>query len=204
MKLLQLSKPHLIVMVGIAGSGKSYFAEKFSDTFQAPLVSDVQLAKCLDTMEVSTSHVSTLLKQLVSLQLCQLFKTERTIIVDVDSDTRTDRGLLTTEARKYGYETLFIWVQTDQATAKDRAAKPAKQSTNKQLSSEEHDHRVKRFTPPNANENTVVISGKHTYATQAKVVLKRLASPRTESAKLQPAPERAVPVAPGRRNIMIR
>lgn len=204
MKLLQLSKPHLIVMVGIAGSGKSFFAEKFSDTFQAPLVSDALVTKCFSDTETPVEHPAKLLKHLASVQLDQLFKTERTIIIDTDSDTRTDRGLLAAQARKHGYETLFIWVQTDQATAKDRALKPTKQATNRQLTPEQYDHHITRFTPPNASEHTVVISGKHTYATQAKVVLKKLAGPRIESAKLQPAPERTVPAAPDRRNIVIR
>ncbi len=203
MKLLQLSKPHLIVMVGIAGSGKSFFAEKFSDTFQAPLVSDALLTKCFNDTE-TPDHSAKLLKQLASVQLDQLFKTERTVILDTDSDMRTDRGMIAAQARKHDYETLFIWVQTDQATAKDRAAKPSKNSTNRRLTSDQFSQQAARFTPPNATENTVVISGKHTYATQAKVVLKKLASPRTESAKLQPAPERTTPLASGRRNITIR
>ena len=204
MKLLQLSKPHLIVMVGIAGSGKSFFAEKFSDTFQAPLVSDALLTKCLNDTETSTDHAAKLLKQLAFVQLDQLFKTERTIILDADSDTRTDRGMIAARARKHDYETLFIWVQTDQATAKDRAAKTLKNSTNRRFTPEQFSQHIARFTVPNATENTVVISGKHTYATQAKVVLKKLAGPRTESAKLQPAPERTMPQTSGRRNITIR
>lgn len=205
MKLLQLSKPHLLVMVGIPGSGKSFFAEKFADTFQAPLVSGATLLESLTDAKVSTQYGERLLKNLAASQLDQLYKTDRTIVIDTDHDLRTDRASLTAQARKHGYETLFIWVQTDQSTAKDRSIKPGKQSTNKKMTADQHDHQVRRFDAPNANESTVVISGKHTYATQAKVVLKKLSGPRAESVKLNHAPERAPQAAPqGRRNISIR
>lgn len=204
MKSSQLSTPHLIVMVGIAGSGKTFFAEKFADTFQAPLVSDAPLIQSLTDAEVSTDHGERLLHGLVALQLDQLFKTDRTIIVDVSSDARTERTALSSHARKNGYHTLFIWVQTDLPTAKDRSVKPAKQSSNKKLTSEQFNQHVKHFTAPNASENTVVISGKHTYTTQARGVLKKLSAPRTEITKRQTAPERSMPVPIARRNITIR
>ncbi|MEO7904367.1 MAG: hypothetical protein ABIR91_01085, partial [Candidatus Saccharimonadales bacterium] len=44
----------------------------------------------------------------------------------------------------------------------------------------EYDRVVKRFNAPLPTETFIVISGKHTYASQAKVVLKRLSTPRTE------------------------
>ncbi|MBI3889304.1 hypothetical protein HY312_01855 [Candidatus Saccharibacteria bacterium] len=36
MKSLNLTKPHLIVVVGIPGAGKTYFGQQFSTTFNAP------------------------------------------------------------------------------------------------------------------------------------------------------------------------
>jgi len=38
MKSLQLDKPHAIVVIGIQGSGKTFFAEKFATTFKAPYI----------------------------------------------------------------------------------------------------------------------------------------------------------------------
>jgi len=45
MKPLSLSKPHVIVTVGIPGSGKSFFAEHFAATFKAPLISGERIRK---------------------------------------------------------------------------------------------------------------------------------------------------------------
>jgi hypothetical protein len=51
-------------------------------------------------------------------------------------------------------------------------------------------------------EKPVVISGKHTYATQARIVLKHLAAPRGQAPPQTPPNDRGDP--PGRRNIIIR
>ncbi|MEO5950210.1 MAG: AAA family ATPase [Candidatus Saccharimonadales bacterium] len=206
MKLLQLSKPHMLIMVGIAGSGKSFFAEKFADTFQAPLISDNQLGRHLADFGLHSSESDHLLKKLTDLQLNELLKTGRTIILDIDSDTTSDRALLATKARKNNYETLIIWVQTDQVTAIDRVVKPSKQATSRVMNKDQYERHLKRFMPPTSTENTVVVSGRHTYATQAKVVLKKLSGPRAENAKIQTVPSREVikQTTPARRNITIR
>ncbi len=178
MKHLSLAKPHLIVMVGIPGSGKSFFAEKFATTFGAPYVCQKKVA---DLVQGDVDAV-------VELQLNELLKTNQSIIYDGAAETRTERSELAKKARQAGYAILYVWAQTDQATAKARFLQ-----THKPASTDEYDKIVKRFTPPNAIEKPLVISGKHTYATQAKVVLKRISAPRTDISGHQKAPMRARP-----------
>ena len=189
MKHLSLTKPHLIITVGIPGSGKSYFAEKFASTFGAPYVSQQKIEA------LTLDHVD----EIIQLQLDELLKTNQSIIFDGDSATRADRVRLTKKARDAGYETLLIWIQTDQQTAKMRTT--GKKSPS-QKSEEGFEHSIKRFTPPNALERPLVISGKHTYASQAKVVLKKLSAPRHTAASQEQPPARST--RPNTRNIIIR
>lgn len=191
MKSLQLAKPHLLVMVGIPGSGKSCFAEKFAETFGAPYVTYDKIRPFTESDEAA--------QLIANLQTQELIKTHQTVIVDSGAETRTERAELARIARTKGYETLFIWVQTDPATAKMRALK-SKGTSDHSLSSDEYDRLFRRFTAPNASEKTVVISGKHTYATQAKVVLKKLSESRAEISRSAPSPR---PSDPTRRNITI-
>lgn len=170
MKHLSLAKPHLIIMVGIPGSGKSFFAEKFADTFGAPYLCNKKIA----------SLVQGNIEAVIQLQLDELLKTKRSIVFDGASETRVERMALARKARSAEYEILFIWVQTDPATAKARALQPKKKDEDTSLSIDEYNKLLKRFTPPNATEKPLVISGKHTYASQAKVVLKKLSAPRAE------------------------
>lgn len=190
MKHLSLTKPHLIITVGIPGSGKSYFAEKFASTFGAPYVSQQKIEM------LATDHVD----QIVQIQLDELLKTKQSIIFDGDSATRADRLRLNKKAREAGYETLLIWIQTDQQTAKIRAT--GKKSTSSSKDEDKFEQFLKRFTPPNSVEKPLVISGKHTYASQAKVVLKKLSAPRTTVTSQEQPPAR--PTRPNSRNIIVR
>lgn len=194
MKSLSLSQPHLLIVTGIPGSGKTFFAEKFADTFRAPFVNYEKIMK-LCKGDVQSAD------EIFLYQLDELLKTHQTVLVEGFGETRTDRIELNRKAKSAGYESLIIWVQTDPLTAKDRLTRPSKNRAEQVITSEEYDREFKRFTPPNAAEKSVVVSGKHTYATQAKVVLKKLTTPRAEiSAHTTPIAVRE----PGRRNITVR
>lgn len=194
MKSLSLSQPHLIIVVGIPGSGKTFFAEKFAETFRAPYISREKITDIIDGPRDS-------IDTLVYYQLHELLKTRQSILLEAATDTHAERAEFTRKARSCGYETLFVWVQTDPATAKSRYQKEHKPG--RVASSHEYDQLASRFSPPVAIEKHVVISGKHTYATQAKGILKKLSEPRAKIATHTPPPPRTEQT-PGRRNIAVR
>lgn len=173
MKFLSLSQPHLIVMVGIPGSGKSFFAGKFAHTFSIPYVSFEAIDKIVDDAE----HT----EQLMGIQLAELFKTKQSIIFEGSSVTRDERKDLIQLAKAAGYQTLFIWVQTDPDSSAQRARKSG-------WTDEELEAHSERFNAPHPAEKikSVVISGKHTYATQLKIVLKLLSAPRAAESTSRP------------------
>jgi predicted kinase len=179
MKPLQLSKPHIIIMLGIPGSGKSFFAEHFSETFSAPLISFDKLRDNLFAPDSRSDAETSALNHASGYMLTELLKTHRTIVYDGPSNSRVDRINLLKEAKAAGYEALFIWSQTDLETAKLRSTKSTR--SKKGISSDEFNTSVKRFTPPSRLEHVVVISGKHTYASQIKIVLKHLVEPHIEA-----------------------
>jgi predicted kinase len=195
MKSLSLSKPHMLIMVGVPGSGKTFFAEKFAETFRAPYVSSEKIAAIANGDSKSTEALS-------QYQIEELMKTQQSIIVESASDTRAERSELTRKARSNGYEALLVWVQTDPVTAKSRFIKDSKAISGNKPSTDDFSRLTKRFTAPNSSEKYIVVSGKHTYASQAKVVLKKLSGPRAEISAHTIAPVRMQ--EPGRRNITIR
>ena len=200
MKSLSLNKPHVIVMVGVPGSGKSFFAEKFAETFHAPYLSRDKVASLVPDGIVAD--------KLILMNLAEFMKTKHSIIVEGPTLTRAERTEINKLARKSGYEVLLVWVQTHPDTAKMRSLKANKSATIQSVRTpDEYDQQAKRFNPPSAQEKPVVISGMHTYATQVRAVLKKLSHDRTETTIQARPPVRETPTpppqAPPRRNITI-
>lgn len=194
MKPLTPASPHAIIMVGIPGSGKSTFAERFADTFKAPIVSQTKLQ-----LEFRLS-----LEEAESLRdfiLGEYMKTHRTVVIDGGLDSKAKRDDMVKKLVKAGYRPLVVWVQTDTTEALRRAVKPYPRGSS--LDPDMFDELVAQFDPPHEKEKTVVISGKHTYTSQLKIVLKQLATPDNSQPKLPPPPKPAGG-RPVNRNIFIR
>lgn len=199
MKPLSLNKPHLLIMLGIPGSGKSFFAEHFSETFNAPYISSDRLRKDLFNTPDFSKKEESIINRVETYILEESFKTGQTIVYEGLTDTRTDRITLSKKARAAGYEPLYIWVQTEANTAKRRSVKPT--GDKPAMTSDQFDDKSKRFTNPTQTEKYIVISGKHTYVSQLKIVLKKIV-------KSQPQTQPVVEINPVRpqvsRNILIR
>jgi predicted kinase len=184
MKSLSLSRPLIIMMVGYPGAGKSFFATQFAETFNAPLVSVDKLRTDIFTNPTYSKEEDQLIERITSYQVDQLIRTNKSLIVDGGVNSRVNRQAIEKVARAKGYGTLIIWVQTDGPTCRSRALKrsPTRPGDVNNTSMDESAfvQQVKRLTPPSAMEQSLVISGKHTYATQLRVVLKKLVPPRDD------------------------
>jgi len=176
MKPLNLSKPHVIVTVGIPGSGKSFFAEHFAATFKAPLISGDRVRKELFGAKERSNEQLAIANKITNYLLEEVLKTGRTIVLDGQTDLRSERALIAKKAKDYGYDPMFVWIQTESVTAKKRATKTTTDKSN--INAEQFDAKLKRFSAPHLSEKAIVISGKHTYNSQMKIVLKHLVEPR--------------------------
>ena len=80
MKPSDLSASHLVIMLGIPGAGKSFFAENFADTFQSPIISYDKLYKNLDDCEFDQKSKNMIISHILKYMLEEISKTKRTII----------------------------------------------------------------------------------------------------------------------------
>ncbi len=193
MKSLSLSVPRVLILVGTPGAGKTYFAEKFSEMFSAPIINQEVIRATLTENQQYTATEDRQVAAISQLMLDQFLRTNKTFLYEGGLEARSARTNLIKHIRTAGYEPMIIWVQTEQNTAKQRAVKGVRGHTNQLISENRYEQLVQKFTPPNESEKPVVISGKHTYASQAKIVLKRLADSRQKeqgTASIQ-VPERA-------------
>jgi predicted kinase len=182
MKSLNLARPQMLMIVGNPGAGKSFFARQFSETFDAPVVSLDRIRYELFANPTFSNDENDLVNRMAGYFIEELLKTKRSFVIDGGCNTRADRVRLTQLAKKADYAAQIVWVQTDVATCRARALKrnPDKRIDDKynpSLSEQLFDTMVRRFTEP-SRENHVVISGKHTYSAQAKMVLRKLVAAR--------------------------
>lgn len=176
MKSLSLTIPKVLFLVGTPGAGKTYFAEKFSNTFSAPFLQLEALRHAVAPEPTYSAAEQKIVDTLADNMLDELLKTGKTILYEGGLEARTARMALAKKVRQAGYEPMFIWVQTEAITAKQRATKGVRGRTNQLISPERYEQLVGKFTAPNQAEKPVVISGKHTYGSQAKIILKRLSN----------------------------
>lgn len=161
MKSYQLARPHAILVVGIPGSGKTFFAQHFSETFRAPFIED----------RLIMSHVpdEAAADEILKVLLGEIAKTKQTFVYEPLLGDQITRSEFARWARSLNYVPLIIWVQTDEATAAKRARKNG-------ISKSDFSELMRKFNPPHAVEKPVVISGKHTKPSQTRTVLTRLSA----------------------------
>lgn len=195
-------------MVGPPGAGKSFFARRFADTFDAPLVSFDEIRSELFNELTYGKDEDTIVARMAGLMLRELMHAKRTIIIDGGHNQKISRQELERVVKPLGYKVLTIWVQTDEPTARMRSLRRRAQSEddiyNRSLSEQEFVAHARKFTPPTSYEDYVVISGKHTYPTQARVVLRRIATTHKQpvsTAKSRPSSTSAP--TPGRRSVRV-
>lgn len=172
MESLQLSKPHLIIMVGIPGSGRSFFAEHFAETFKAPIISSDLIRSHLLGTPTYSANEDIIINKTTSYILNEIMKTNRTLIFKGQTGSRSDRAKIAKLCHESGYEPLYVWTQVDDETAKKRYIKKLPISST--LANSRFELEMKRFSSPQASEKPIVISGKHTYNSQLRIVLQHL------------------------------
>ena len=173
MESLHTNKPHLLIMVGIPGSGKSFFAEHFSGYFSAPIISSELIRKELFNSPNYSKDEELAISKISNYLLIEIMKTNKTIVYRANTETRQERSNIYSICKENGYIPLVIWVQTDIINSKKRITKIAS-GNNDML--DYFEHKLVKFNPPIVSEKAVVISGKHTFDSQLKIVLKHLAN----------------------------
>lgn len=179
METLTLTSPIVMVVVGVPGSGKSYFAERFADTFGAAIASPDRIRWMLFSKHTYSKTENEIVSQMNNLMIEQLLRTKRTFVIDGGFNRELDRRKLAAKARKAGYKMLVIVVQTDTATIRRRALHRSENNPGdkykQSLTPEQLAQFTERYEEPRADrDNVIVISGKHNYDAQARNVLKRI------------------------------
>ncbi|HRV76442.1 MAG TPA: AAA family ATPase, partial [Candidatus Saccharimonadales bacterium] len=115
---LSAAQPLLVLVIGIPGSGKTFFARQFSDSYKFFCLDSGKFESELQDLNSSYEDVSKVSNKLVENTYDQALKAFRHIILTGSYNNVKQRNEVITKAQKSGYRTLIVWVQTDEETAK--------------------------------------------------------------------------------------
>lgn len=155
------SKPRALLVFGAPCSGKTMFAEKFAKKFDLAYY---------DFDDIKNKYHLT--RKSILLIVSLIARTGKTLMVEGGLATEKEREEMRNILRVAGYDPTLIWVQTDTATIRMRM-KMKYGGTAK--AKEVYNASIEDLEAPTEIEKPIILSGKHTFETQAKHVLAGLA-----------------------------
>lgn len=177
MSKVELSKPLLIYFYGFPGSGKSYVSRSLTTVIKAAHINSDRIRSELFENPRYDTQENAIVVHLMDYMSEEFLSAGISVIYDVNAMRLNQRRKLRELAKKHKADSLMIWLQIDpesafyriqnrdRRTSDDRYAQNHTQDTfNKQLAAMQN---------PQA-EDYLVISGKHTFATQKAAVINRL------------------------------
>lgn len=175
---VQLHKPSLILLYGYPGAGKTYFARQFCEEVAAAHVHDDKIRNEIFESPRYDKQENQVLQQLMEYMTEEFLKAGMSVVYDTNAMRVSQRRHLRDLARKFHAEHVLVWLQIDPETALHRASKRDRRKSDDKyavaIDSEIFDRIAGYMQNPNTTEEYVVLSGKHTFDTQSKMLTKRL------------------------------
>lgn len=177
MSKIVLNKPVLICLYGYPGSGKSYVARNLSEVLQSVHVSADRIRNELFENPRYDAQENAIVSHLMNYMCEEFLSAQVSVVYDTNALRIAQRRKLRELARRHKAQYLLIWLQVDidsafartqsrdRRTSDDRYAEPQTKAT--------FDAQVSGMQNPQG-EDYLVISGKHTFATQKSAIVNRL------------------------------
>lgn len=178
MAKLMLTKPTLIMLYGFPGSGKTHFANNFRDTIQSAHVQGDRIRYQLFENPRYDRSENEIVDHLMEYMTGEFLDAGVSVIFDTNAITKRQRRSLRDIARKKKADHILVWLQIDAESAfarvshRDRRKSEDKhaQPLDKPLFNE-ITHKMQK---PGADEDYIVLSGKHSFPMQRTSIIKKL------------------------------
>ncbi len=177
MRKINLRKPLLIYLYGFPGSGKSYVAANLAKSLQVAHISSDKVRTELFTRPTGSQQEEAIASKLALYITKELLGAGLSVIYDGDTLKASQRRALRqfADSNKAGH--LMIWLQIDPTSAftrtitRDRRTMEGKYTPAR--SKDAFDRYVAAMENPES-EQYIVVSGKHSFASQKSAIISRL------------------------------
>jgi hypothetical protein len=172
------SKPLLILLYGLPGSGKTFFARQMCEQLTAVHVHGDRIRSELFETPTYGRQENHVITSLMNYMSGEFLNAGVSVIYDANAMRSAQRRALRNMAVKAGAETLLVWFQIDQETAYNRVAKRDKRKADDKyaqpLDRATFDQLNSGMQNPEATERYAVVSGKHVFSTQRSAFIRHL------------------------------
>lgn len=110
----------VVIVLGLPGSGKSYFSERLADTIQATYINSDRLRKELFPKRTYSDNEKEIVYQAMLKRMAEAFKNGRNLVLDATFHKKSTRGLFTMNSKE---KIHFIEVWADEPIIKERLEK---------------------------------------------------------------------------------
>ena len=172
------TRPLLLMLYGFPGAGKTYFARQLCEHIQAAHVQADRIRAELFEQPQYDKQENDVVAQIMNYMTGEFLNAGVSVVYDTNAFRAAQRHALRDMARKSKAQPLLVWLQIDAETSFVRGTKRDRRRADDkyaaQLDREMFDMVVGHMQNPGANEDYVVISGKHSFNTQYSAVTKKL------------------------------
>ncbi len=175
---MQSTKPLLVLLYGLPGSGKTAFSRQIGEQLAVAHVEGDRIRAELFENPTYSKEENHIVASLMTYMTTEFLKAGVSVIFDTNAMRTAHRRALRNLATKVGAETVLLWLQVDPDSAFNRAARRDRRKHD--------DHYAQEMTPdifrqmiggmqnPEIIERHIVLSGKHVFATQRNAFFRTL------------------------------
>lgn len=175
---LSLTKPTFIMLYGFPGAGKSAFARQLCEHINAAHVQGDRIRYELFEEPRFDRQENEIVAHLMDYMTEEFMHAGISVVYDMNAARQSERHALREMARKAKAQPILIWFQIDAESAFMRVSKRDRRKTDDKYSSpldrSSFDNQLSHMQNPRANEDYIVVSGKHNFLTQKNAVTKKL------------------------------
>lgn len=168
-------KPFLLLLYGYPGSGKTTFARRLAEEMAIVHLQTERFQH--EIHEATSGQASGMTQTLLEYMTKEFLRSGVSVALDTNVTKKNERQKLRKLAKDLRVQTALVWIQIDPESAFGRTQKRDRRKSENKYAAEYSSSDFQRLVNESQNpvgEDYVVISGKHTFHTQRRAVMKKL------------------------------
>lgn len=171
-------QPVLVLLYGFPGAGKTYFARQFTESVHAAHLEQDRIRHELFGQPRFTKQENTALNRIMEYMASEFLSAGISVVYDMNSMRLSQRKNLREMARLNKAQTIVVWFQVDPDTAFIRNQKRDRRKADDHYAVgydvEAFRQIAAYMQQPEHVEDTIVVSGKHSFSSQLSSAIKKL------------------------------